>query len=268
MKEEKGFKEQLLDMYENGELTVLSRRDSFNFDCVRCGQCCRDRDDILLNPLDFHRLCRGLGMQPTEVLIKYCDLYPGYSSRLPILRIQFRPTYGLGGEITGMRCPFLGQKDGLYHCRIQAYKPFVCFSYPLGRIQKAEDEAQYILQPDPGCKGARKAQAEGTMQNVEAWMFGKEHLDMEDRFNKLYAGFLMRYHDWINVDKLAGIKKDSGALYKKWLAKMSRYLYGEYDHSLGDEAFLIQLQDNIKEMEAYCRDLAEKHPNLKPKPRK
>ena len=106
------------------------------------------------------------------------------------------------------------------------------------------------------------------MQNVEVWMFGKEHLDMEDRFNKLYAGFLMQYHDWINVDKLAGIKKDSGALYKKWLAKMSRYLYGEYDHNLGDEAFLIQLQDNIKEMEAYCRDLAEKHPNLKPKPRK
>ena len=55
MNEEKNYKEKLMKMYVKGELPVLKRNEKFNFACVQCGVCCRNRDDILLNPFDVYR---------------------------------------------------------------------------------------------------------------------------------------------------------------------------------------------------------------------
>ena len=36
---EKNWQERIMEQYMNGELQVLKRKDTFNFDCVRCGEC-------------------------------------------------------------------------------------------------------------------------------------------------------------------------------------------------------------------------------------
>lgn len=58
MNEEKNYKEKLMKMYVKRELPLLKRNEKFNFACVQCGECCRNRDDILLNPFDVFRLRR------------------------------------------------------------------------------------------------------------------------------------------------------------------------------------------------------------------
>ena len=138
MNEEKNYKERLMKMYVKGELPLLKRNEKFNFACVQCGECCRNRDDILLNPFDVFRLRREKKMSLQDFVEKYCEFYTGNTSKLPLMRIQFRPVYELNGFVTGTRCPFLGQTERLYHCRVHKAKPFVCFSYPLGRIEKKD----------------------------------------------------------------------------------------------------------------------------------
>ena len=118
MNEEKNFKLLIAEQYEKDELPVLGRKDTFEFACVRCGECCRNREDILLNPFDIFRLCKAKEMSVVDFFKKYCELYPGESSKLPLAIIKFRPVYEFGSDrVIGTRCPFLGQKDGLHFCR-------------------------------------------------------------------------------------------------------------------------------------------------------
>ena len=49
---EKDYKEILVEQYEKGLVPTITREQDFCFDCVQCGECCRNREDILLNPLD------------------------------------------------------------------------------------------------------------------------------------------------------------------------------------------------------------------------
>ena len=90
MNEEKNYKERVIEMYTKRELPVLKRNEKFNFACVQCGECCRNRDDILLNPFDVFRLCREKKMTLQDFIEKYCEFYTGNSSKLTLMRIQFR----------------------------------------------------------------------------------------------------------------------------------------------------------------------------------
>ena len=252
MNEEKNFKLIIAEQYLKGELPILERKDTFNFTCVQCGECCRNRGDILLNPLDIFRLCKEKQMEPQALFQKYCEIYPGKDTKLPLVRVQFRPVYALGSDkVIGTRCPFLGKKDGLHFCRVHKSKPFVCFSYPLGRVQKQAEKAEYVLQTDIHCAGAMKAKADGTMQQVEAWMFGKERLDIEEAFNNIFSGFLDSFYKWINLDKLSG-SKDLLPIYKKWFGLTGELLYCNYDFDADEKSFLEQLRKNISMIEEMC----------------
>lgn len=95
--------------------------DEFKFHCTKCGDCCRNREDILLNPRDIYNMAKELKISPKEVTDKYCEVYIGNDSRMPIIRIQPR------GLVK--RCPML--KYG--KCIIHNAKPAVCALFPLGR---------------------------------------------------------------------------------------------------------------------------------------
>lgn len=255
---EKNWQERIMEQYMNGELQVLKRKDTFNFDCVRCGECCRNRTDILLNPFDFFRLCRAKKISPKDFITKYCVLYVGHSSFLPLIRVDFRPVYDVGGEnVIGTRCPFLGRKGELFHCRVNDAKPFVCFAYPLGRHEKDTGEIEYVLQDGLNCAGGRKAQADGTSQVVEEWMQGKEKVDLEERYLPIFDNFLKTYHEWIDVEKLAKCNMLEGRLFRIWLANIAEILYMNYDFDADDEAFLAQFALNIKAVETVCKTFVE-----------
>ena len=134
--------QRLKEILDNFEKIQIGLDDTFRFRCTMCGKCCRNREDILLNPFDLYRLAKGLGIAPEEVVDKYCDVYIGNSSRFPIVRLN-----SVGVD---KRCPFLEGN----RCSVHHVKPTVCALFPLGRYVKCEpgnrklsDKTEYILQP-------------------------------------------------------------------------------------------------------------------------
>ena len=109
---------------------AIGLEDEFKFHCTQCGNCCRNREDILLNPRDIYSMAKELKMTPDEILQKYCEAYIGNDSRMPIVRLQPRSL--------ARRCPML--KYG--KCIIHNAKPAVCAMFPIGRyIATKEGEA-------------------------------------------------------------------------------------------------------------------------------
>lgn len=118
------------------EEQALGPDDTFAFSCDRCGRCCREREDVLLNPADLFRIAKFLNQTPSQVVEHYCECYIGPDSRLPIIRLKpktYRST-----------CPFLGPEG----CRIHQAKPTVCALFPLGRAYlTTKGELIYFCQP-------------------------------------------------------------------------------------------------------------------------
>ena len=117
--------------------------------------------------------------------------------------------------------------------------------------------------------GAKKAKVEGINQVVEDWMFGKEKLDTEERYNEIFSYFLGNYHSWINVDKLAGNKK-AMPIYQKWFGMVGELLYCNFDFTADENAFLAQLKRNIDAIEELCKlvvtefsEMIDLHPKKK-----
>jgi len=120
---------------------TLKPGQKFRFHCNQCGDCCRNREDILLTPFDLFRVAGHLGITPVEVVKTYCEVYLGSSSHFPVVRLL--PV----GE--DKSCPFLKES----RCSIHASKPTVCALFPLGRAMQygalngdQERKLFYILQ--------------------------------------------------------------------------------------------------------------------------
>ena len=133
--------EQLKEIAENLDEMRLGPDDTFRFKCYGCGKCCRDREDILLNPRDLFRLAKHLKLEPNQLIDRYCETYVGPQSLAPLVRLLPRGKNKI--------CPLL--KDN--RCSVHASKPIVCALYPLGRIYAApkdkpdaQPELGFILQ--------------------------------------------------------------------------------------------------------------------------
>lgn len=114
------MKDKLIETIENNKLRP---DDTFRFHCTQCGQCCINREDILLNAKDIFYIARKLGITPEELIEKYGEVYIGHSSHIPVVRLK-----PVGKD---RRCPFLdsaGEK-----CLIHEVKPVVCAMFPIGR---------------------------------------------------------------------------------------------------------------------------------------
>lgn len=101
---------------------LVSLQDDYPFECKKCGKCCKNRNDVLLNGRDVWNLARFLNITSEEFISKYCTVYIGKSSRLPV--VTLRPV----GQ--ALFCPFLHNNL----CSVQEAKPTVCALFPLGRI--------------------------------------------------------------------------------------------------------------------------------------
>ena len=130
------------DILELAKKNRLTRTDKFNFACKQCGNCCKNREDILLNPFDLNRLAHALKMPQQEVVQKYCSVYIGEASRLPCVCIK-----PIGKNKI---CPFL-KNDGR-HCFVHKEKPTVCALFPLGRgIALDEGKSVFYILQDVKC---------------------------------------------------------------------------------------------------------------------
>lgn len=136
---------------------IMARFDSmkigldepFQFGCTMCGECCINREDILLSPRDIYRMAKELGLSAGSLFLKYCEAYVGQDSRMPVVR--------LNPSGPDRRCPLLKDRK----CMVHNAKPTVCAMFPIGRclVGKNPGEGitdisktnlQYIF-VNPGC---------------------------------------------------------------------------------------------------------------------
>ena len=97
----------MIDIDELLRLPRLGKDDAFTFGCNRCGKCCREREDILLTPLDLFKMAKYMKISIQEVIRIYCETYEGRDSKIPVVRIkprEYRRT-----------CPFAGKNGCLIH---------------------------------------------------------------------------------------------------------------------------------------------------------
>ncbi|WP_241667312.1 YkgJ family cysteine cluster protein [Pseudodesulfovibrio senegalensis] len=89
-----------------------------DFQCTRCGKCCRT--------LDFHRDCVAEDVQVWRDAGRNDILEWVHRDGQGNLRIWYRPGTDLLAEI----CPWLEEAHGLWTCGIHELKPAVCRDYP------------------------------------------------------------------------------------------------------------------------------------------
>ena len=144
--------ERLKEIVDNLETMKIGVDETFKFHCTMCGKCCINREDILLSPRDIYNMSKKLGIKPEELFERYCEVYIGPDSKIPIVRLKPR------GSVK--RCPLLKNRK----CIVHKAKPTVCAMFPLGRCIVAanpeeglkdisQGKFQYIFS-NPGCGDA------------------------------------------------------------------------------------------------------------------
>lgn len=100
---------------------VLAPGDDFSFVCAGCGDCCRQRRDLVLSGYDLYRIARRLRLSPRIVANAFCKSYIAPKSCLPALRLTPDPKTG--------NCRFFEGNA----CVIHEARPLACALYPLGQ---------------------------------------------------------------------------------------------------------------------------------------
>lgn len=144
--------ERLKGIVDNFDDLKIGLDDEFKFHCTMCGNCCINREDILLSPKDIYNMSKELGITTDKFFGKYCEVYIGNDSRVPIVRLK--------PQRADKRCPLLKKMK----CRVHRAKPTVCAMFPIGRCIMADNpqeglkdidasQIQYIFN-NPGCGDA------------------------------------------------------------------------------------------------------------------
>lgn len=286
----------IAEKFVNGELQILDDESEFTVGCEQCGECCRDREDILLSAHDVFHLVKATKMPVEEMLKKYTESYLGHSSRLPIVRIVYRFDYlrarkimnSMPGSILSSItmqhynvpkpptiCPFLGRKDNKSYCRVHEHKPSVCRIYPLGRTtgcnaddftEKRDLSPKYFIQPmqEPLCPGMKNAVKNDTKSKVVDWVGGKEKKSFADRYWILFNEFTQKIAETINLAEV--YKLENEELKNACFNMMLHFMYVKYDFEADDESFLEQYKKNTDEIIENLSVLAM-HPNGKLRPK-
>lgn len=128
------------------DFEFIGENDDLEFECLRCGECCKNRDGndiILLSPLDLYNGAKALGMTVPEFAKEYANFYTGQNSGVLLAHLQT--------DDNGT-CKLLEfDENGLAKCKIHKNKPIICAIHPLGIMHagKSADgesfEKQYIL---------------------------------------------------------------------------------------------------------------------------
>lgn len=101
-------------------------------DCAGCHKCCTGMgNSIVLDPLDFFRLCKNVPGGMNEVLSTFTELNVFDGIILPNIKMNGKDA-----------CAFLNEEG---RCSIHPFRPGICRIFPLGRLYE-EGKFSYILQ--------------------------------------------------------------------------------------------------------------------------
>jgi len=109
--------DQRYEIIKNFEKYSIGLDDVFAFKCRSCGKCCRNREDIMLTSRDVYNIATALNLTHEQVIEKYCEVYIGRDSRIPIVRLMPKGVNNV--------CPLLAGN----RCSVHSLKPAVCAIY-------------------------------------------------------------------------------------------------------------------------------------------
>lgn len=162
-----------VDLSEISDGRLYSANDMVKADCGGCEgcfACCVGMgESIVLDPLDVHRLMRGLDVDFEGLLQAGVELHVVDGLILPNLKM------------TGKResCSFLSEEG---RCTVHAFRPGICRLFPLGRYY--EDEGfRYFLQIHECRKETR-----GKIK-VKKWL--------EEPNLKAYEAYILKWHRFL-----------------------------------------------------------------------
>jgi len=114
---------------EDNQTTFTKLEDSIDFKCSRCGQCCMDREDIILTPFDIYNIAKAKNITTEEVLKNYTKVHIGKNSNVPVVILSHNEKH---------MCHFLTFDifSGLFGCEINNNKPGACALHPVGIVRK------------------------------------------------------------------------------------------------------------------------------------
>lgn len=236
--------EDIAKMIENGEIEKVSKDDTFKFGCKACGQCCRNRNDIMVSPYDIFKIAKYLGMTTEAFCQKHTLFHMGPHSGWPIITIKFKEK-----SENDTVCTFLKHKEGKFLCEIHEAKPYICIAYPLGRMVKwnkgeeVANEIDYILQ-DVVCNADKK-----TEQKVSDWL--RPEREESDKFFLEQNLLMAKVNEIIDLHKLNENKKLETTTKNLILLPLVQSLYFEYDM---ERPFMEQY---AKRQEQICKVLKE-----------
>lgn len=200
----------------------------FRFHCTQCGDCCINRDDIILTAKDLFFIAQKLGSTPQETAKQNCEVYIGNTSRIPIIRLAPKGLL--------RHCPFL--KDN--KCAVHDVKPTVCATFPIGRMielspNKCGDTSsegsriEYVF-VNPSCGDHSET------HTVREWL-GRFGMDLEDPF------FITWYETISELSMLLRKAEECTDIERmeKLRAAVFYYLYLDYDVT---QDFYVQFQSN------------------------
>lgn len=229
---------QLAKMYQSNELKTLSKEDSFSFACKGCGECCYNREDIILSPYDIYRASKHLKMKPKDFLEKYCTWYIGESSHLPMTILNFRKN-DLGGYTF---CPFMKKREGKGMCSIHEAKPFVCAVFPLGRIIPGDMGAEGIKyfnqfdSEDTGCGTA------DSTQTVQEWL-SSYGIEDSEKASLMLTQYVSKLNATVNLKKMNESKKIPENIKDAFYSSIFFQMYADMDL---ERDFFEIMEENIK----------------------
>lgn len=172
MKRGKNMNDRQDSVIEKIRENKLDENDTFKFSCNQCGECCRNRHDILLPPHDIYQIAKYLKMTNSEVARKYCDCFIGQTSQIPLIRAK--------PKVFNYVCPFL--KKG--KCSIHEAKPAVCALFPLGRAIDPNGDIRYFYSGACNC-------ANQTEVSLKEWLERFKLKDSEEPA-KLWGQFVSK----------------------------------------------------------------------------
>lgn len=238
----------LIEQYNNLKINL---DDTFQFHCTECGKCCKHREDIMLTPRDIYNISKELKITIKELIAKYCEVYLGQDSHVPIVRILPR------GNV--QRCSFLKSNK----CLVHKAKPTICAMFPIGRIlvypeqssaKPCKSSANQNESSANSCKSSTNPRIEYIFINpscgdktetykVRDWleMF---NIPYNDEFFTLWTDTVQElYYAYKNMSET---NKSNEAI-MMFEETAFRLLYTKYD--LEDTDFLNQFKQNKKEIE-------------------
>lgn len=163
--------EAIRNLTKDNSVKIIKENDKFQFHCQQCGQCCMNREDIILNPFDVFNGAKYLGITPKEFLDKYTYTTLGSNSKIPIVLLKT-------DEKTGF-CPLLKfdiKDGGKFKCTINPSKPSACSNHPIGIAwQKGSDgTTSHSYIQVQSCENSKKIPEEHT---VKDWVkFYTDHI--------------------------------------------------------------------------------------------